>query len=332
MKKITVLVTCYNEEKSIKNLYDRVSYIFNNVLINYDYEVVFCDNDSKDNTQSIIRDICAQDGKCKAVFNTSNFGFHRNIIQSFQYVEGDAAFLVFGDLQDPPELLTDFVEEWENGAQCVVGQRSKTDERGPKRVLRSLFYSVTDILAQRKLIHNMNGFGLYDRSFVDTVNEIEEVAPYFKSVIDEYGGDIRVIRYKQNSSARGKSNFNFWSNYDFSMYGITSSTKMLMRIATFIGSFVAFAGFILAIFVLIKKVLFWDSYPVGNASTIIVVLALGGIQLLFIGILGEYILTINERISRKPRCSIKEKINFDFGERINDGEKGILERKEVDTL
>lgn len=312
MKTISVLIPCFNEEKSINTLYKKVVEIFEQSYKGtYDYEIIFCDNDSEDSTQEIIRNICESNLHCKAVFNSSNFGFHRNIMESFKYASGDAAFLIFGDMQDPPEILPLFIKEWENGAQCIVGQRKKTAEKGLKRIFRSLFYNIVDVLAQRKLIHNMNGFGLYDRKFIDTINCIDEVSPYFKAVIDEYGGAISIVPYEQNISARGKSNFNFFLNYDFAMYGITSSTKMLMRIATFIGSFIAFAGFVLAIYVLIRKIILWDSYPVGNASTIIAILVIGGIQLLFIGVLGEYILTINERISRKPRCSIKEKINFD---------------------
>lgn len=310
MKMISVLVTCYNEEKSIESLYLEITKVFTQELKEYDYEIIFCDNASDDDTESIISMICDKDKKCKAVFNSSNFGFHRNIFNAFTYSSGDAAFLIFGDMQDPPELIPEFIRKWEGGADIVVGQRGKTQEKGVKKFFRALFYDVVDILGQKKFIHDMNGFGLYDKNFVDTITRIDEVSPYFKAVVDEYGGKIDIVSYEQKRSARGKSNFNFWANYDFSMYGITTSTKMLMRIATFIGAFIAICGFVLAIYVVIRKLLMWDSYPIGSASIMVAILVIGGIQLLFVGVLGEYILTINERISRKPRCGIRKKINF----------------------
>ena len=156
----------------------------------------------------------------------------------------------------------------------------------------------------------MNGFGLYDRCFIDAIMEIDEVSPYFKSIISEYGMDLAVIQYEQSIGMRGKSNFNFGRNYDFAMHGLTSSTKLLMRVSTFIGLFVALICLLFSIFVFIKKVMLWDSYPLGQASLTIGVFFLGAVQLFFIGVLGEYILNINEKIGKKPRVDIEEKINF----------------------
>ena len=321
MKKISVIVPCYNEEHSLTNLKQRVENVFSNELSGYDYEIIFVDDASKDNTEDIIRNICADNNKCKAVFNAGNFGFHRNVFESFKYATGDAAFMMFGDMQDPPEMLPQFVAKWEEGYKCVVGQRISSQEKGLMKLFRGMYYDLIDMLSQTKQIHNMNGYGLYDRQFIDILSDIKDVSPYFKTVIAEYGIDVYVLPYAQNKSMRGKSNFNFWRNYDFAMGGITSSTKMLMRIATFVGVFVAVVSLIFGIYVFIRKLIYWDSYPFGIASVLDAVLLLGSLQLIFIGILGEYILSINERTSSKPRVVVKEKINFDQGEYENIKEK-----------
>lgn len=310
MKKISVVIPCYNEENSVNELYERLHNVFSNSLQKYTYEIIFVDDYSKDNTRNKIRSICQLDEHVKAVFNAKNFGFHRNVFECFKYASGDCIFLIFGDLQDPPELLPDFVNKWEEGRKCIVGQRKKSEEGLIIQQCRRLYYFIINQLGEKKQIEFMNGFGLYDRCFIDTIMEIEEVSPYFKAVISEYGMDLAVIQYEQFIGMRGKSNFNFWRNYDFAMHGLTSSTKLLMRISTFIGLFVAIICLLFSVFVLSRKIIFWDSYPLGQASLTIGVFFLGAVQLFFIGVLGEYILNINERIDKKPRVVIEEKINF----------------------
>lgn len=309
-KKISVIIPCYNEENSIDELYGRLINVLENDLREYNFEIVFVDDYSKDSTRMKIRQICKDDSRVKAVFNAKNFGFHRNVFECFKYASGDCAFLVFGDLQDPPEMLTDFIKKWEEGCKCVVGQRKKTEEGFFIRQCRKLYYFLINQLGEKKQVQFMNGFGVYDRCFIDVIMQIDEVAPYFKSVISEYGMDLAVVQYEQSIGKRGKSNFNFLRNYDFAMYGLTTSTKLLMRVSTFLGIFVAFICMMFAIFVFIRKVVLWDAYPLGTASLTIGVFFLGSVQLFFIGVLGEYILNINERITKKPRIVIGEKINF----------------------
>ena len=310
MKKISVVIPCYNEQNSVNELYERLQSVFINSLQKYTYEIIFVDDYSKDNTRNKIRNLCKIDEHVKAVFNAKNFGFHRNVFECFKYASGDCAFLIFGDLQDPPELLPDFVKMWEEGRKCIVGQRKKSQEGVIIQQCRKLYYFLINQLGEKKQIEFMNGFGLYDRCFINTIMEIEEVSPYLKAVISEYGMDMAVIQYEQSMGLRGKSNFNFWRNYDFAMYGLTTSTKLLMRISTFIGIFVAVICILFSIFVLSRKIISWDSYPLGQASLTIGVFFLGAVQLFFIGVLGEYILNINERIDKKPRVVIEEKINF----------------------
>ena len=317
-KKISVVVPCYNEERTVQEVYDRVSRLFCNELAAYDYEIIYVDDYSSDHTRKEIERLCNTDRKVKAVFNARNFGFHRNVFQSYQYASGDCAFMMFGDLQDPPEMLPEFVHKWEEGYKCVVGQKEKSAEGVLKNGFRKLYYKIINIFSDSKQLELVNGFGLYDRDFLEVLKEIEDTVPFFKSVLNEYGMDICIVKYQHQASKRGKSNFNFWKNYDFAMHGLTSSTKLLMRLATFISIFIGTVCLYYTAYVFIRKLLYWDTYPLGSASIMIGVFFLGSVQLFFIGILGEYILSINERISRKPRVVVEKKINFE--ESANDGQ------------
>lgn len=311
MKKISVVIPCYNEENSVKEMYQRLIAVFEKELKNYCYEIIYVDDFSQDNTRSVIKRICSEDKNVKAIFNAKNFGFHRNVFESFQYASGDCVFMIFGDLQDPPEMLPEFVKKWENGAKCIVGQRARTDEGWLMTLCRKMYYQLINSLGDKNQIQFMNGFGLYDRLFVEAISDVEEVSPYFKTIISEYAMDLEIVQYNQSVSKRGKSNFNFWRNYDFAMHGLTSSTKMLMRIATFLGLFVSLICMFFAIFVFVRKIIFWDAYPLGTASVTIGVFFIGAIQLFFIGVLGEYILSINEKVEKKPRVIVGERINFE---------------------
>lgn len=311
MKKISVLIPCYNEENSVEEMYQRLKKIFDGQLKDYLYEIIYVDDFSTDSTRDEIRKLCGKDGSVKGVFNAKNFGFHRNVFECFRYASGDCAFMVFGDLQDPPEMLPAFVEKWKEGYKCIVGQKKKSDEGWVMTQFRKMYYRMINMLGDKKQIQFMNGFGLYDREFLDAINRIEETAPYFKTVISEYGMDLAIVPYEHAASRRGKSNFNFLRNYDFAMHGLTSSTKMLMRVATFLGVLIGTASVVFAVYVCINKLIHWESYPIGMASIMVGIFFLGAIQLFFIGVLGEYILSINERVTKKPRVVVGEKLNFE---------------------
>ncbi|NBJ92115.1 glycosyltransferase family 2 protein [Parablautia muri] len=310
-KKICVVVPCYNEKNSITLLYEKVRNVFKNELVDYDYQMVFADDYSSDDTRKIIREICEKDPEhVKAVFNAANFGFSRNVFSSLQMADGDAAFLVFGDLQDPPELLTQFIEKWEAGKLVVIGQKSGSDEKWLMSAMRKLYYTLIGVFSDKTQIKHFNGFGLYDKKFISILRQIEEMQPYLKQVIAEYATDYGTVSYKQSISKRGKSNFNLYKNYDFAMEGITSSTKKLMRLSTCCGVLLGIASAAYAISVMIKKLMYWDSYPFGMASITVGIFFLGAMQLFFIGILGEYMLSINTKTLKRPRVVIAEKINF----------------------
>ena len=310
-KKISVVVPCYNEEKTVDELYTIIKNIFHDQLKNYDYEIIFADDYSKDRTREIIRDLCRKDRKVKALFNMSNFGFSRNVFSALQESSGDAAFLVFGDMQDPPELLPEFVRRWEQGSKVVIGQKEASDENRFMNWTRAVYYRTINFLSDKHQIEECNGYGLYDKKFIQIMREIDDVQPYLKTVISEYAPDCEMIKYHHKKSGRGKSNFNFYKNYDFAMQGITSSTKKLMRMATFMGAGLGIISTIYAISVVIRKIIYRDAFPIGMASIMVGVFLIGATELFFIGILGEYMLSINLRTMKKPRVVVDEKINFD---------------------
>lgn len=319
MKKISVTIPSYNEEKSVRLMYERLSRVFAEQLPQYDYEIIFVDDYSPDNTREEIRALCAEDKRVKGIFNARNFGFNRNVFECLLYGDGDATFMLFGDLQDPPEMLPEFVREWEAGHKVVVGQKTHSDESKLMYALRSLYYGVIGKLSDSKQIQHFNGFGLYDKAFIDVMRQIDDPNPYLKGLVSEFGMNIKIIPYEQAESLRGKSGFNFMKYYDVAMLGITSYTKILMRLATFLGAGLGIVSLILALIVLISKLLHWNAYPYGSAAILIGVFFIGAVQLFFLGILGEYILSINTRSMRRPRVVVGERINFD-------GEDGQKER------
>lgn len=311
MKTISVTIPCWSEEKSIRQMYDRLMKVFREQLPQYDYEIIFVDDYSPDNTRDEIRKLCREDHKVKGVFNARNFGFNRNVFATLQYGSGDATFMLFGDLQDPPEILPQFVKEWEAGHKVVVGQKNKSDEPKLMYSLRTAYYNLIGKLSDSKQIQHFNGFGLYDKAFIDVMRQIDDPNPYLKGLVSEFGMDIKIVQYEQAVSNRGKSGFNFMKYYDVAMLGITSYTKILMRVATFLGAILGIFSVCLAIFVLISKLLNWSAYPYGTASILIGVFFIGAVQLFFMGILGEYVLSINTRSMRRPLVVVGEKINFD---------------------
>lgn len=311
MKKITVTIPCWSEEKSVRQMYERLTKIFREQLPSYDYEIIYVDDYSPDNTRKEVRKLCAEDSRVKAVFNARNFGFSRNVFASLLYGDGDATFMLFGDLQDPPELLPQMVAEWEKGKKVVIGQRTKGNESRLMYAMRSLYYKIMEKLSDSKQIEHFNGFGLYDRAFIEVMRKLDDPAPYLKGIVSELAMEQTIIPYEQAASNRGKSGSNFLKNYDLAMLGITSYTKILMRVATFLGAALGVFSCCLALFVLITKLLAWDLYSYGTATIIIGVFFIGAVQLFFMGILGEYILSINTRSMRRPLVVVGERLNFD---------------------
>jgi glycosyltransferase involved in cell wall biosynthesis len=310
-KLISVVTPCYNEEKNVKLIYAEVNNVFER-LGKYDYEHVFIDNGSHDETVNILKQIAEQDHRVKIIVNTRNFGLIRSSFYGLIQPKGDAVVLIFCDLQDPPELIIDFIEKWEEGYKIVKGVKKSSDENFFVYQSRRLFYFLSGTLSEEvELTPNFNGFGLYDRQVIEALRCINDPYPYLKGLISEIGFEKCIIKYQHKVRAAGKSNFNFYRMYDLAMLGITTYSNMPLRVATLFGFFLSFCSLMVAFFTLIMKLLFWSYFPFGIAAIIVGLFFMSSVQLFFIGILGEYIGLINKRILKRPLVVERERVNFD---------------------
>ncbi len=310
MKKISVLVPCYNEEKNIAEMAAIIAKEFKDYLINYEYEIVFIDNCSTDSTRKIIEELTKNDKRIKAIFNARNFGFVNSPYYGLMQVTGDCAIQIAADFQEPPEMIHKFVEEWESGWKVVIGIKNKTHENLIIKGFRNLYYKLIRKFSKVEQIDHFTGFGLYDREFLDFLKKIDDSTPYLKGAVAEFGFKRKSLYYEQKKRKEGKTSTNFFILYDTAMLGFTSYTKFGLRLATFSGMVIAFFSFIIGFIYLILKLMYWNSFSAGAAPILVGTFFLGAIQLVFIGFLGEYIMAINERVKHRPLVIEEKRINF----------------------
>ena len=314
MKKISVLIPCYNEEENVGPMSEALVKMFAEDLPEYDYEIVFIDNDSKDLTRPKLRQICAGNPRIKAIFNARNFGQNNSPYYGILQTTGDCTISMACDFQDPVEMIPKYVHEWENGFKIVVGVKTSSKENGFVYFLRSVYYEMIKKFSDVEQIEHFTGAGLYDRSFVDVMRDLKDPKPFLRGIVGELGFKIKEIPFEQPQRRAGKTHNNFYTLYDTAMLSITSYTKIGLRIATIGGGIVAFLSLIVARVYLILKLCNWYDFDAGIAPVTIGMFILGSIQMFFIGFLGEYILNINERIMNRPLVVEEERINFNESE------------------
>ena len=308
-KKISIVTPCYNEEFNVEPLYEKVK-IEMAKLSNYTYEHIFIDNYSTDNTLVKLKSIASVDKNVKIIVNARNFGHIKSPYYGMLQADGDVVISLVSDLQDPPELIPDFIKKWEEGYKIVVGVKAKSEENIIMFSIRKLFYKIIDRISDTSQIQNFTGFGLYDRQFMDVLRNIQEPYPYFRGLVSEMGFSICQIPYLQPKRSKGNTKNNFFTLYDMAMLGFTSHSKVPLRMSSFIGFVVAFLSILIATIYLIYKILFWDNFQVGIAPLVIGFFFFGGVQLFFLGIIGEYISAILTQVKNRPLVIEKERINF----------------------
>lgn len=311
MKKISVLVPTYNEDENVELLVDALTKEFSDNLKNYDYEILFIDNDSTDNTQNILQKICRKNKKVKAIFNAKNFGQFNSPYYGMLQTTGDATILICADFQDPVDMIHRFVSEWENGYKIVIGIKNKSKESKIMYFFRSCYYKLIKKFSSVEQIEHFTGFGLYDKGFIDILRNLDDSEPYLRGIVAELGYKRKEIVYIQQVRQRGKTKNNWYTLYDAAMLGITSYTKAIMRIATILGFIFAIVSFVIALTYFILKLLFWDKFPMGTVPILIGIFLIGSIQLFFIGLLGEYMINMNRRILKRPLVVEEKRINFE---------------------
>lgn len=311
MKKISVILPTYNEEDNVIPLSKEIVNIFNNELNNYDYEIIFTDNNSIDSTREKIISLCQENKNIKAIFNAKNFGQFRSPFNAMINANGDCVILMVSDFQDPPKIIVDFVREWESGYKIVIGIKNKSKENLIMRFIRSLYYKLMKYISDIEHIEHFTGTGLYDKSFIKTISVLDDPDPYIRGIVSELGYKIKKINYEKQNRKAGKSKNNFFTLYNIAMISITNYSKIVLRLATMIGFLFSFLSFIFGLIYFIYKIIYWHSFNVGIAPLILGVFFIGSIQLFFLGLIGEYIVNVNDRIMKRPLVIEEKRINFD---------------------
>lgn len=310
MKKISVLIPCYNEEENVVPMSDAIVNLFEGELSQYDYELLFIDNDSTDNTRTLLRQICANNKNIKAIFNAKNFGQFNSPYYGMLQTTGDCTICMVCDFQDPIELIPQYIKEWENGYRIVIGIKKTSKENPIMYKLRSIYYKVIKKFSNVEQIEHFTGSGLYDREFVEVLRNLKDPTPFLRGIVAELGYRRKEIPYEQPKRRAGKTHNNFYTLYDAAMLSFTSYTKIGLRLATFMGIGIGIISAIMGLAYLILKLIYWDRFAAGTAPMLIGIFFLGAIQLFFLGFMGEYILSINQRIMNRPLVIEEERINF----------------------
>ena len=315
MKKISVLIPCYNEAENVGPISRAVTEILEKELPQYDYELVFIDNDSTDGTRDIIRGLCADNPRIKAILNARNFGQFNSPYYGMLQVTGDCVIEMVADFQDPVEMIPKYIHEWEKGYKIVIGIKTSSKENRLMYWLRSCYYKTIKKLSDVEQIEHFTGSGLYDREFIEVLRNLDDPTPFLRGIVAELGYRRKEIPYEQPRRRAGKTHNNFYRLYDAAMLSGTSYTKAGLRLATIFGSICAVVSMLIAMVYLVMKLIWWDRFPAGMAPMLIGMLFLGSVQLFFIGFLGEYIMSINQRVMKRPLVIEEERINFNEEEK-----------------
>jgi len=311
MKLISVVTGSFNEEDNVTELHERISRTFSERLPEYALELIFIDNASTDRTVEVLRGIAKRDPRVKVIVNNRNFGHIRSGYHAFLQAIGDAVIVMASDLQDPPEMIVDFVKKWEEGYKIVLAQKTESHESPLFFIVRKTYYNIINRLSEIELVKNATGFGLYDRRVVEDIRQVADPYPYFRGLICDLGYQRALIPFTQPARKRGFSKNNFYTLWDMAMLGLTNHSKVPLRLAIFAGCGVGAVSFLVALVYLIYKLLFWSNFQVGTAPLVIGMFFIGAVQLVFIGLLGEYIGAIHTQVLRRPPVIERERINFD---------------------
>lgn len=309
-KTISIVTSCYNEEGNLQELYNRLIASLKE-FPQYDYEIIVADNCSTDKSRDILRQLAKDDKKFKVILNANNFGHIRSPFHALLQASGDAAVYMCSDLQEPPEIIVDFIKKWEEGNQVVVGVKPKSKENPLMRLVRQFYYWLLSKLSDSDhVIQNFTGFGLYDRKFLDALKKYNDPYPYFRGLVSEIGFKRTEVEFIQKKREHGKTKNNFFTLYDMAMTGFVNHSKLPLRLAVFIGFCLAGVSLLSALAYLIYKLLYWDTFTMGLAPLIIGLFFFSAVQLIFVGIIGEYIGAIFTQVKNKPLVIEDEKINF----------------------
>lgn len=310
MKKISILIPCYNEEENVVPISNAIIEELSKNLASYDYEIVFIDNNSTDNTRPLLREICVRNSKVKAILNAKNFGQFNSPYYGMLQTSGDCTILMCCDFQDPIEMIPRIVEEWEKGAKIVSCIKTASKENPMMRFFRSCYYKMIKKMSSVDQIEHFTGFGLYDKTFIDVLRNLNDPTPFLRGIVAELGFNRVSIEYTQAKRRAGKTHNNFFTLFDAAMLSFTSYTKVGLHLVTFAGLLLSSLSILAALVYLVLKLIYWNHFSAGFAPMIIGLFFLNAIELLFIGFVGEYVMSINTRVMNRPLVIEEERINF----------------------
>lgn len=310
MKKISVLIPCFNESDNVIPISEAIIDEFANYLPSYDYEIVFIDNSSTDGTREKLEKLCGRNKKIKAIFNAKNFGQFNSPYYGMCQTTGDCTISMCCDFQDPVSLIHRFVAEWEKGYKIVSAIKTQSVENKVMRFLRTCYYKTIKKMSSVEQIEHFTGTGLYDKSFVDVLKSLDDSTPFLRGIVAELGALRKDIPYTQAKRRAGKTHNNWYTLYDAAMLSFTSYTKVGLRMASFLGFIIALLDILFAVLYFVAKLIWWDRFPMGTAPLLIGMFFLGGVQLIFLGLLGEYVMSINTRVMHRPLVIEEKRLNF----------------------
>ena len=310
MKKVSILIPCYNEQENVRPMSEAIVDLFEKQLTQYDYGLLFIDNDSSDQTRPILREICKNNEHIKAIFNAKNFGQFNSPYYGMLQTTGDCTISMVCDFQDPVELIPQYLEAWEQGYKIVIGIKTSSKENPIMYHLRSVYYKMIKKFSDVEQIEHFTGSGLYDKDFIQVLRDLKDPTPFLRGIVAELGYKRKEIPYEQPERRAGKTHNNFLRLYDAAMLSFTSYTKIGLRMATFLGMGCGAISAVIGLIYLIMKLVLWDTFAAGMAPVLIGMFFLGSVQLFFLGFIGEYVLSINQRVMNRPLVIEEERINF----------------------
>ena len=309
MKLISIVTACYNEEENVEDLHAQIVQVMSE-LPQYRFEHIYIDNASTDGTVPILRRLAATDSRVKVILNARNFGHIRSPFYGILQAQGDAVICMSSDLQDPPILIKEFVRKWEEGYKAVMGVKTRSQETRLLFMLRKLYYRVLGKLSDVRLVENFTGFALYDQQVVQILRKIDDPYPYIRGLIADIGFEAAKVEFLQPTRKRGITKNNLYTLYDMAMLGFVYNTRKPLRFATIVGFLTAAISFLAGLFYFVYKLIYWHSFEIGLAPLVVGLFFFGGIQLIFLGIVAEYVGAIYTQVLHRPLVIEKERINF----------------------
>lgn len=305
---ISIVTPVFNEEDNVVELCERIATVMKSLP--YDYEHICIDNRSTDRTVEMLKDRAKDDPRLKIIVNSRNFGYIRSSFHALLQASGDAVVLIASDLQDPPEMIAEFIERWENGYKIVMAVKPESEESFIMKHIRRLYYKIISRISEVPLVMNATGAGLFDRKVINILAGLNDPYPYFRGLVCEIGFPIDTVPFKQPRRRRGVTSQNFYSLYDMAMLGITKHSKLPLRMMVIFGFSFSLISLLIAFCYFIAKLVFWNSFLVGTAPILIGVFFFGALQMFFLGLLGEYIISIQTQVRAMPLVIESERVNF----------------------